>query len=425
MLCEIGEESVEEAHRLLTLLCFSSRPLSVMEILEAIAVDIHDLQRYDCDRRLENSEDLLRICPGLIDIQAKQPRDQNNKDDEDDSYSDDTAANGEMVRIAHFSVQEYLMSDQIKHGRAARFMMSSTIGHLQISKACLIYLCNEDFLSRALTLDCIAQYPLARFAAQYWHYHCGQANIDVMAELGTWVQNLLLVEHNFDRWVRLHNAERAWKIHVTYDEQAISHASYIYYAALLGFGNILSSFLSYPHADINAQGGVYGNALQAASKGGHEMVAQILMDAGAEVNAQGGFYGNALQAASKGGHEKVAQMLMDAGAEVNAQGGVHGNALQAASKGGHEKVAQILMDAGAEVNAQGGFYGNALQAASKGGHEKVAQMLMDAGAEVNAQGGVHGNALQAASKGGHEKVAQMLMDAGPEDIESSNIASSK
>ena len=282
MLCEIGEESVEEAHRLLTLLCFSSRPLSVMEILEAIAVDIHDLQRYDCDRRLETSEDLLRICPGLIDIQAKQPRDQNDEDDEDDSYCDDTAANDEMVRIAHFSVQEYLLSDRIKHGRAARFMMSSTIGHLQISKACLIYLCNEDFLSRALTSDCLVQYPLARFAAQYWHYHCGQANIDVMAELGTWVQDLLLVEHNFDRWVRLHNAEPTSKIHVTYDEQTISHASYIYYAALLGFGNILSSFLSYPHADVNAQGGLYGNALQAASVRGHEKVAQMLMDAGPE-----------------------------------------------------------------------------------------------------------------------------------------------
>ena len=353
----------------------------MIEILEAIAVDIHDLQRYDCDRRLENSEDLLRICPGLIDTQTKQPRDQNDEDDEDDSYSDNTVANSEMVRIAHFSVQVYLLSDRIKHGRAARFMMSSTIGHLQISKACLIYLCNEDFLSRALTSDCIVQYPLARFAAQYWHYHCGQANIDVMAELGTWVQDLLLVEHNFDRWVRLHNAERAWKIHVTYDEQAISHASYIYYAALLGFGNILSSFLSYPHANINAQGGYYGNVLQAASLRGHEKVVQMLMDAGAEVNAQGGECSNVLQAASLRGHEKVVQMLMDAGAEVNAQGGECSNVLQAASLRGHEKVVQMLMDAGAEVNAQGGECSNVLQAASLGGHEKVVQMLMDARAE--------------------------------------------
>lgn len=50
---------------------------------------------------------------------------------------------------------------------------------------------------------------------------------------------------------------------------------------------------------------------------------------GNEVNAQGGNYGNALQAASSEGHDKIVQMLLDKGAEVNAQGGEYGKALQA------------------------------------------------------------------------------------------------
>jgi hypothetical protein len=40
----------------------------------------------------------------------------------------------------------------------------------------------------------------------------------------------------------------------------------------------------------------------------------MLLDAGAEVNAQGGRYGNTLQAASGGGHEKVVQILLEKGA---------------------------------------------------------------------------------------------------------------
>jgi ankyrin repeat domain-containing protein 50 len=40
----------------------------------------------------------------------------------------------------------------------------------------------------------------------------------------------------------------------------------------------------------------------------------MLINSGADVNAQGGALGNALQAASYGGHEKVVQMLMNAGA---------------------------------------------------------------------------------------------------------------
>ena len=46
---------------------------------------------------------------------------------------------------------------------------------------------------------------------------------------------------------------------------------------------------------------------------GHEKVVQMLIDAGADMNAQGGQYGESLQAASMGGHDKVVQMLIDAG----------------------------------------------------------------------------------------------------------------
>jgi ankyrin repeat protein len=73
----------------------------------------------------------------------------------------------------------------------------------------------------------------------------------------------------------------------------------------------------------------------------------MLLDKDAEVNAQGGHYGNALQAASWGGHEQVVKMLLDKGANINAQGGYYGNALQAASYRGHEHVVKMLVDAGA------------------------------------------------------------------------------
>lgn len=55
----------------------------------------------------------------------------------------------------------------------------------------------------------------------------------------------------------------------------------------------------------------------------------MLLDKGANVNAEGGKYGNALQAASSGGHKNVVTMLLDKGADVNAQGGLFSNALQA------------------------------------------------------------------------------------------------
>ena len=73
-------------------------------------------------------------------------------------------------------------------------------------------------------------------------------------------------------------------------------------------------------------------------KGVHDKTVQMLLDRGADVNAQGGQYGNALQAALYRGHDKTVQMLLDRGADVNAQGGEYGNALQAASCAGHKEI---------------------------------------------------------------------------------------
>ena len=173
-------------------------------------------------------------------------------------------------------------------------------------------------------------------------------------------------------------------------------------------------FLLEQGADVNAQSGFRGNALQAASSKGHGKVVQLLLEKGANVNAQGGYYSNALQAASSKGHGEVVQLLLEKGAEINAQGGYYGNALHAASSKGHGEVVQLLLEQGADVNAQSGFRGNALQAASSKGHGEVVQLLLEKGASVNAQGGEHGNALQAASSKGHGEVVQLLLEKGAE-----------
>lgn len=45
-----------------------------------------------------------------------------------------------VVRIAHFSVQEYLESERIQHHKAAIFSLTGTTAHVEIARVCLIYL---------------------------------------------------------------------------------------------------------------------------------------------------------------------------------------------------------------------------------------------------------------------------------------------
>ncbi|RMZ92142.1 hypothetical protein DV736_g628, partial [Chaetothyriales sp. CBS 134916] len=410
ILCSINKVYIEDTRRILTLLCFSSRPLTVQELGDGVAVDFREPVHLNLQRRLHNADDFRKLCPGLIDIDTKP----NN----DSDRGIEIQRNVQTLRIAHFSVQEYLESDRIKQQKASSFALESRLGHTQIARICLIYLLEPKLSSGPLNQTKLKEFPLAHYAALFWHHHYENAD-----RTEPQLDRLILAlfqepQEIFFTWVKLHDPEMPWNTRVNLSLDSAHIAAPVYYASLLGLNRVVYELIEVClHANqrrdlVNVQGGRYGNALQAASEEGHAKVVQMLMDAGADVNAQGGRYSNALQAASYRGHEKVVQMLMDAGADVNAQGREYGNALQAASEGGHEKVVQMLMDAGADVNAQGGRYDNALQAASEGGHEKVVQILMDAGAGVNAQGGEYGNALQAASEGGHANVVQMLMDAG-------------
>ncbi|KAJ5536372.1 hypothetical protein N7513_009558 [Penicillium frequentans] len=184
-------------------------------------------------------------------------------------------------------------------------------------------------------------------------------------------------------------------------------------------GSLRSVTLDFPEGDSSLHSDESGvpsnrvnNSLLDAAGFGDATAVRLLLDKGADVNAQGGGYGNALQAASVGDHEEMVQLLLEKGVDVNEQGGGYGNALQAASLGGHEEVVQLLLEKGADINAHGGEYSSALQAASVRGHEEVVHLLLEKGADVNAQGGLYGNALQAALLGNQEKVLQMLLDQG-------------
>lgn len=415
MLCSIDDESAEEARRILTLLCFSARPLTVSELIDGIAVKIDDPVGLDHQSRLEDAESLHEICPGLIHF----------------DFENDTSKAGKSngredgvptVRIAHFSVQEYLESSRIRESKAASYALSSAVAHAEIAQICCAYLLDPGLSEELVDVRKLKQFPLARFAAMFWVHHYKSATCEV-PQLKALVLRIFTEQHqSFNNWQVLTNIDSPWQPERDFNRNlAKPSASPEYFASLIGLDWVLQALFTIKREDgrdivdlVNSKGGYYGNALQAAASGGHEKVVQMLLDAAANINTRGGFCNDALQAASMMGHEKVVQMLIGAGADVNAQGRVLGNALQAASYYNHEKVVQMLLDGGAEIDAEGGEYGNALQAASIQGHEKVVQMLLDAGADINAQVGRYGDALRAASAGVHEKIIKLLLDAGAE-----------
>ncbi|CAJ2500801.1 Uu.00g036540.m01.CDS01 [Anthostomella pinea] len=89
MLRNIAPELREYAQQMLNILCCAIRPLTDLELIDALAVELGDQPRFDITRRFEDVHDLEAICPGFIEASM-------------DLGMQTT------VRIAHFSVQEYL-----------------------------------------------------------------------------------------------------------------------------------------------------------------------------------------------------------------------------------------------------------------------------------------------------------------------------
>ncbi|KAL5045868.1 hypothetical protein BDW71DRAFT_72141 [Aspergillus fruticulosus] len=337
ILCSIDEMYTEDVRRILTVLCVSKRSPTVEELIDAHAVDLTEPPHLDREGRSYDQDDLIDICLGLIEVAM---------------IEEDNGEKTSIARIAHFSVQEYLESDRVLQQQAMRFAIQKERANTEMAQICLVYLLEPKLSNSELDKTRLTEFPLAHFAAMYWFAHFREGSAMGLAAEGL-ILRLFNQANSFLTWVRLHDLDRKWDISVNL-ERAVEHIpSPVYYTALLGLESVLNALIASSEkptsiADmVIAQGGVYGNALQAASYQGHDKLVQILLDQGADVNAQGGFYGNAFQAASAGGHEKMVQILLNQGADANAQGGKYGNALQAASARGREKVVQILIEHGA------------------------------------------------------------------------------
>ena len=405
IISKIDERDHDDVKRFLQWLAFSARSLKLAELAEVVVVDFNSENgpQVKPRRRYKDHRDVLEKCSSLV-IESEGAFTSRTP-----SISLLTYMIG-IVKLAHFSVKEYLASEKILKGAAGPLHISEKLSHSLISQTCLVYLLHfstDDSLDWTTTTS----YPLALYAAEHWILHAQSADINNSSTIQKLILNLFRSDGaSFNNWIRLWDVDRFWK-KSDIGRSSIDIPAPIYYASSTGLQVTVQQLLE-SGADANVQGGRYGNALQAASYRGHEAIVKLLLEKGADVNAQGGEYGNALQAASYGGHEAIVKLLLEKGADVNAQGGPCGNALQAASLGGHEAIVKLLLEKGADVNAQGGVFGNALQAASSGGHEAIVKLLLEKGADVNAQGGYYGNALQAASYEGHEAIVKLLLEKG-------------
>lgn len=131
ILGEIKEAYRKDAVKALQWIVHAERPLRIEELADALAIDVTRQPRFDDEARISDPQEILPICSSLIDITSMD----NDK--------------RQVVKLAHFSVKEYLVSDNIRSGRAAIFAVDHLNAHITIVQGWLDYLIHTEHAGHA------------------------------------------------------------------------------------------------------------------------------------------------------------------------------------------------------------------------------------------------------------------------------------
>ncbi|CAG7920562.1 unnamed protein product [Penicillium olsonii] len=363
---------LEKGAKMLAWVVFAERPLKLEEFQDAVAIPSSP-GTFDPSpgflRRTRVSDIQSRInacCGPLIEIREG------------------------FVQLLHLSVREYLL---LPGGAGPPFHVTQERGDAEISSCCIRYLCLIACQpqSKAITswdnqyydelVEWLAGFPLLSYILRYLlsslRFACAST---VSTEISLLSQ--LLRDNHASLSLLGHRLKTLPKFGHLDLKPALNYPQFHYRCLTSAVERQLPAVVEV--IILLKEGILKGDfeLLQRASCNDYADVVIMLLHHGADLNAQGGHYGNALQAATVNGHGSMARFMIDNGADLNAQGGYYGNALQAASVNGYADVVRMLLDQGADPNAQGGHYGNALQAATSNGHSDVIQILVDHGAAL-------------------------------------------
>ncbi|KAL9078756.1 MAG: hypothetical protein Q9157_002326, partial [Trypethelium eluteriae] len=229
------------------------------------------------------------------------------------------------VFLIHQTAREFLIrqNDEIHNRVQWKSSVDLEKAHQTLSTICITYLHFKEFQGspvptqrrkhydkgfRTAIKRFTEEHPFLDYSANFWTYHVQEARV---REPG-WIANsarLCDVDGSSSFWFQIYEMSHYLPYRHGYMESSPLRASNLYWAAVLGLESE-TRFLLATESDPNAQGGYYGNALQAAAYGGQEDIVKDLLSSGANINLEGGKYNTALQAACDRGHARIVAVFL-------------------------------------------------------------------------------------------------------------------
>lgn len=398
------------AFRTLSWLVKAQKVLTVQELQLAVSVEQERIIFDEED--LPDKKTILDVCASLVTI-------------DDTGFGINRPS---TVRLAHYTVQEYLLKKSIIPEDA----------DFQIAMACTTFLSFDIFAQGACGSDDDLRsryysYPFLFYAAMNLDFHLKTCDEALTIEL---VLRFLRNPGSISSYLQAHHWVESMGIYCPYDAY-LKRRLPLHIAAFLGHRSAVLQLLEDPDTNIMAVDDLGYTALHLAASQGSEPVVQLLLEKGAEISATARFGVTVLHEAVKAGHESVVRLLLEKGADISAVGSNGWTTLHLALAAGvSESLVKLLLDKGANASAvvvddrpsgwagyQRGRMGRflelvrgwtALHFAALGGSESVVRLLLEKGAGISTIGSNDETALHVAVAvpSGSESLVKLLLERG-------------
>ncbi|CUS06966.1 unnamed protein product, partial [Tuber aestivum] len=240
----IHETQREYIRRAMHWLAFPTEPLTLGQLAEAIVIE-YDVNKYGEDSEpFFNMKSLMRIGPSLISFEDA-------RDDQSSTQEDC------RLRLAHFSVKEYLISDRTAQGPSTYYHISEDKANLLMAHACLSRILRHS-AQGTIRGNKVEKSSFLYHSARYWFVYT--RSIEDTAPAPLFDASVKVLELGKE-WLDIYNPEDVYGLRM-YDSGIYPPA--IYYSSLLNLATACKSLVNGKEdtVNVNSRGSKYGSALQ-------------------------------------------------------------------------------------------------------------------------------------------------------------------
>ena len=412
-----GKGDVQLAKRTLMWISCAKRPLSIIELQHALAIEPGAKELNP--ESFPDKDVIVDVCSGLVAI---------------DRQSD-------TIRLVHYTTQDYLVRVRAELFATAEIDMTfCCLTYLLFTTCAQISKLDGTIESISTNVRKIkAAYPFWSYAARYWGSHAREK-----AQYDSRIQQLVfqLLEPS-NKALGLARSEplrdNSFYLHALHDVSGMHTAAYFDLTELVGTlldrgtlvdaeidknsitalhcaaigGHVATLRLLLDRGTLINRPDAWGKtALMMAARKGHQGIVELLLEKGVDVNRQDRYGKTALDIAAVRDDQRIVELLLDKGADINGQDEFEKTALHSAAQEGHQGIVELLLEKGVDVNRQDRYGKTALDIAAVRDDQRIVELLLDKGADINGQDEFEKTALHSAAQEGHQGIVELLLDKG-------------